>query len=284
MKTLRPLAVVVVSILFAVSLTAQESLPDSDVQKLAAIDHLQNLRSSDVAGLKFRAQSGAPEDQYLLGLAYRSGQIVMTDLAASRYWILQSAQQGYAPAETTMGEMYLGNQRTDDPVRNAADAERWLRQAATQGDAEAQLWLGIDFEHGYFGKVDYAQALQWMRKSAEQGLPIAQYSLAQMYVDGHGVPQSDENAAFWLRRAADHYSDVDGVFPSEVELAYMYRDGRLKANNVEAYKWFAVVGAAVDPPTDEDVKNISASMTEVQIAQARAEVDRWIAYHPPRPR
>jgi hypothetical protein len=65
----------------------------------------------------------------------------------------------------------------------------------------------------------------------------------------------------------------------------MYRAGRLKGNNMEAYKWFAIIlEAAVDPPTDEDVKEVSESMTQAQIAEAQHAVDEWIAFHPQRPR
>ena len=167
------------------------------------------------------------------------------------------------------------------PVPNYADEERWLRAAATQGDAEAQLWLGIAYDREYFGRIDYQESLKWLRKSAAQGLPDAQYALAQMSEEEHGVPKSDEDAAYWYRRAADHFSDVSGA---EVQLAYMYRDGSLRRNDLEAYMWFAIVGAAVDPPTDEDVKEVAEEMTPAQIAEARAKVTIWTQHHPPRPR
>jgi hypothetical protein len=105
-----------------------------------------------------------------------------------------------------------------------------------------------------------------------------------MYEEGRGVHKSDENAASWLRRAADHYSDISGVFQAEVDLAEMYQAGRLKRNDVEAYMWAAIVGTRVERRTDENVKEVSESMTEAQIAEAQRKVDLWIALHPPRPR
>jgi TPR repeat protein len=182
-----------------------------------------------------------------------------------------------------VGAAYLDHHRTGR-VQGSADAERWLRMAATQGDAEAQLWLGLGYDRGYFGSTDCQEALEWLRKSSSEGLPNAQFALARMYEDGHGVPKSDEDAAYWFRRAADHFADVSGVFQAEVQLAYMYRDGRLKGNDVEAYMWFAIVGAAVKSPTDEDVKEVSQSMTQAQIAEAQQQVTTWIKRHPPRPR
>ena len=283
MRMLRPPLVASAIALLSISLPAQESLPDSYLEKLATIDHLQRLTSTELAVLTSRAQSGAAEVQYQLALVYGAGRIVPQDEVGSQRLMMKSAEQGYLPAKTMIGCTYLNN-HTTGPVPKYADAERWLRDAATQGDAEAQLWLGIGYDRKYFGRIDYEEALKWLRKSAAQGLPDAQFALAQMYEDGHGVPRSDEDAAYWYRRAADHFSDVSGVFQAEVQLAYMYRNGRLKGNKIEAFKWFAIVGAAVDPSTDEEASEVSESMTQAQIAEARHEVDEWIAYHPPRPR
>ena len=283
MKMLSPLSVASLIALLSLSLLAQERLPDSYLERLSTIDRLQQLTSTDLAVLTPRAQSGAAEAQYQLALVYGAGRIVPRDEVTSLRLMMKSAEQGYLHAKTMIGCAYLGNHATGaDPTH--AEAQRWLRAAAMQGDAEAQLWLGLVYDRAYFVRTVYQESLHWLRESANQGLPDAQYALAQMYEDGHGVPKSDEDAAYWYRRAADHFSDVSGVFAAEVQLAYMYRDGRLKENNVEAYKWFAIVGAAVDPPTDEDVKTLSESMTAAQVAAAQYAVDEWIAYHPPRPR
>jgi TPR repeat protein len=283
MKLLDTLAVAAAIALLAFSLGAQESLPDSYLQKLATIDRLQKLTSTDLEVLESRAQSGAAEAQYQLALVYGAGRIVPRDTVTSQRLMMRSAKQGYIPAETMIGCRYLDN-HVSGPVPKYADAERWLRAAATQGDAEAQLWLGLGYDRGYFGRTDHQESLKWLRRSAAQGLPDAQVALAQMYEDGRGVSRSDEDAAYWYRRAADHFSDVSGVFQAETELAYMYRDGRLKRNDVEAYMWFAIIDDSVDPPTDEGVKELAEEMTPVQIAEAQANVTVWIKHHPPRPR
>ena len=146
---------------------------------------------------------------------------------AAQNWMLKSAEQGYVPAQEGMGEMYLINFRHDGPIPGRGEAERWLRLAAMQGNADAQQWLGNGYERGWFGAADYAEALKWLREAAAQGLPWAQFGLAEMYEAGEGVPESDTVAAGWYRKAADHFSDLGGVWEAEVQLAYMYRDGRL---------------------------------------------------------
>lgn len=264
-----------------VPLLAQESLPPSYREFLATLDHLQTLTQNDVRELASKAQSGALDAQYRLALVYDEGQLMPTDKTTAQGWMLKSAEKGYVPAQVGMGKMYLQNHR-DGPILHYADADRWFRLAAMQGDAEAQFWLGTGYEQGFFGDIDYQESLKWLRKSAVQGLPDAQFCLGQMYEDGEGVPESDEKAAYWYRRAADHFANISGVFNAEVQLAYMYRDRRLKRNDVEAYMWFAVVGASVDPPTDDDIKQVAKHMTTAQIAEAQRRAKDWINRHPRR--
>jgi TPR repeat protein len=69
-------------------------------------------------------------------------------------------EQGYVPAQAGMGEMYLRNlSKENGAIPNYGDADRWLRLAATQGNAEAQFWLGSAYERGLFGTTDYREAL-----------------------------------------------------------------------------------------------------------------------------
>ncbi len=49
-----------------------------------------------------------------------------------------------------------------------------------------------------------------------------------MYEDGEGVPESDWLAASWYGKAADYSRYLGGAWEAEVQLSYMYRDGRLR--------------------------------------------------------
>jgi len=64
-----------------------------------------------------------------------------------------------------------------------------LRLAAEQGDADAQLALGVLYVYGEGVPQDDAEAVKWYRLAAEQGNGPAQYNLGVMYYDGEGVPQ-----------------------------------------------------------------------------------------------
>ena len=240
---------------------------------------MEALTQMDLPKLFSAAQSGDPTVEHLLALLYEEGRLLPKDSTAARNWMGKSAEQGYVPAQEGMGEMYLNNVRHNGPIPDYGEAERWLRLAAMQGDADAQEWLGNGYERGWFGATDYGEALKWLRKAAAQGLPWAQFGLGQMYAEGEGVPESDTVAAGWYRKAADHFSDLGGVFDSEIQLAYMYRDGRLPKDDVQAYMWFAIVGCSLDPPVDDDTKTAARHMTKAQIAEAQRIAEDWIERH-----
>jgi uncharacterized protein len=84
---------------------------------------------------------------------------------------------------------------------------RILRPLAEQGNALAQLGLGVMYANGRGVPQDYAQAVVWYLKAAEQGDADAQTIVGVMYVNGHGVPQDYTQALIWYRKAADQGND-----------------------------------------------------------------------------
>ena len=59
-----------------------------------------------------------------------------------------------------------------------------LRQAAEQGDANAQAALGMMYAEGEGVRQDYAEAAKWWRRAAEQGHVYSQGNLGMMYNRG----------------------------------------------------------------------------------------------------
>jgi hypothetical protein len=266
--------------LFVSVALAQAPLPTSTQAQLAAVDRLEGMTLNDFTRVVSQAQAGQREAQYLLALAYEEGRFVTRDHAVAASWMLKSAEQEYAPAQAGIGRIYIAEGKDNGPIPHRADADKWLSLAAAQGDADAQFWLGTAYQRGWFGGFDDREAFHWIRKAAAQGLPMAQFSLGQMYEDGEGVPECDSLAASLYRKAADHSpAYVGGVWEAEVQLAYMYRDGRLK-DKVQAYMWFAIVGSSLDPPVDGDVKEVARHMTRAQIVQAQRLAEDWIKRHP----
>ncbi len=86
------------------------------------------------------------------------------------------------------------------------EAVSHYREAAEQGDAEAQTMLGAIYFYGTKVPKDDAEAAIWYRKAAEQGNPMAQARLGAMYDKGQGVPQDHLEAYAWANIAASQGS------------------------------------------------------------------------------
>ena len=82
-------------------------------------------------------------------------------------------------------------------------AFREFKTLAEQGNAKAQLALGLMYELGRGVPRDDAEAVKWYRKAAEQGYARAQNNLGLMYGEGQGVPQDYAEAVKWYRKAAE---------------------------------------------------------------------------------
>jgi TPR repeat protein len=64
------------------------------------------------------------------------------------------------------------------------------------------------FENGAAAaqREDYAEAVRWYRLAAAQGDASAQFNLGVMFRDGWGVPQDYVSAHMWLNLAASRFS------------------------------------------------------------------------------
>ena len=72
-----------------------------------------------------------------------------------------------------------------------AEAVKWFRLAAEQGDADAQRVLGYMYYEGEVIPENDAEAVKWYRLAAEQGNAEAQLDLGVMYANGEGVIQNN---------------------------------------------------------------------------------------------
>ena len=82
-----------------------------------------------------------------------------------------------------------------------ATALRELRPLAEQ-DAAAQFLLGLMYDEGRGVSQDYAEAAKWYRFAAEQGDADGQNLLGAAYANGKGVPQDYVQSHMWLNLSA----------------------------------------------------------------------------------
>jgi len=110
----------------------------------------------------------------------------------------------------------------------------WQTAAEDFGLSQAQLNLGIVFQHGHGVVQSDAKALHWYRQAADQGCSRAQLNMGLTYRDGRGVAQSDVEAARWFRKAADQ-----GHLDAENILGLLNLKGLgVAKNEEEAARWF----------------------------------------------
>jgi uncharacterized protein len=137
---------------------------------------------------------------------------------------------------------------------------------AEQGDAAAQLFLGIMYHNGQGVPQDYKQAVQWYAKAAEQGNAESQLILGAMYAAGEGVPEDYKQAVKWYTKAAEQ-----GNAKAHNNLGLMYARGQgVPQDNVYAHMWFnlAAVDEYEDASKNRDI--IAKRMTTADISKAQS--------------
>ena len=83
-----------------------------------------------------------------------------------------------------------------------ATALREWTPLAEQGNADAQVNLGVMYRKGEGVPQNDKTAVKWYTLAAEQGNASAQFNLGVMYDEGEGVPQNDKTAVKWYNLAA----------------------------------------------------------------------------------
>jgi TPR repeat protein len=117
------------------------------------------------------AESGDPEAQFEVGLAFASSGDRFDPTEAAR-WYLKAAEQSHARAQYNLGLMYLKGQGVP---RDKALSRSWMSKAANLGDAAAQYEFGMR-EHrlSMDEKSEVAlelkiEAYKWLLLAAAQG-------------------------------------------------------------------------------------------------------------------
>ena len=85
----------------------------------------------------------------------------------------------------------------------------WMT-SAQQGNARAQLGLGVMYDKGQGVPQDYVEGDKWIRLAAQNGQDSAQLIVGAMYSVGQGVPQDYVKAYLWFNLAAVS-GDADSI-------------------------------------------------------------------------
>lgn len=112
----------------------------------------------------------------------------------------QAAAQGDRDAQHVLGMMHHEGLGV---ATNYEEAAKWNRMAAEGGHKEAQYHLGVMYAFGRGAPKDKLEAVKWFRKAAEQGHSSAQFNLGFRYAKGDGVQRDENEAVKWFRKAAE---------------------------------------------------------------------------------
>jgi TPR repeat protein len=119
--------------------------------------------------------------------------------------------------------------------------------------------------------TDYAEAMKWYSKSADQGQASAQVNLGLMYAEGEGVPQNEAEAAKWYRRAAEQ-GNASGQ--SNLGVMYRNGKG-VPQDPVRAYMWLSLSAAQGSQFAIKNRDLVAGGMTPAQIAEAQKLASEW---------
>ena len=185
------------------------------------------------------------------------------------------ADHGDAWAQCRIAEIFINDTIVGVGIGDVDDQEgiKWYREAAQNGDAEAQYLLSDflyrgdhvkqDKEESFYWWMHYIEATDYLDKSdldmigypytyedgkqwtakeafrlfkkyAEQGDPYAQYCLGYFYFDGECVRKNLDTAVKWFTKAAEQ-----GHEEAQFKLGALYYEGdKVEQNKEKAFKWY----------------------------------------------
>ena len=177
-----------------------------------------------------------------------------------------------------------------------AEAKKWIRKAAEQGNSDAQKWLASNgAEHvtappeptttasqtsGHSDNLSMEKMqIDHNRIAAENGDAIAQNILGVMYADGNGVSKDPTEAVKWFRKAADQgnangqvnlgvmYANGTGIVKDTVKAGELFRKAA-DQGNTDAKMWLESMDVQIKPEQNRNTEIVQ------QIRDAATSGDR----------
>lgn len=136
-------------------------------------------------------------------------------------WLSRLANQGDAGAQLQLGLAYREGRYGLEP--DPRTGLHWLTAAAKGGDAYAADVAANAYAAGQGSPRNLAQARHWWQVAADGGNADAQRHLGELYLEGHQVQQAEP----WLRKAADR-----GDLRAHDDLVQLYRQQEAPASDL----------------------------------------------------
>jgi TPR repeat protein len=187
-----------------------------------------------IAWYRKSADQGFSRAEMNLARIYRNGTGVPKDMQQAIEWYRKSAEHGFRFAKSELG--FLLSDEPNLGLGERREGRRWLREAAEEGDANAQNRLGWNYWKGIALPQSDNEAQYWFTESAKQGSTLAMWNLyflagkaqdrktltnlfglvmgyaergyasaqtlvARMYAGGAGVAQDRSKEIIWYEKA-----------------------------------------------------------------------------------
>jgi uncharacterized protein len=216
-------------------------------QNAKVLSEVQSLKPEQVPELINRAESGDPESQLTLAVAYRFGRGVSQNLQEAAKWFRKASDGGSAPAANDLGLMY---QYGMGVAQNDVEAANLFQKSAGMGNAPAQANMGFMYEQGRGVQKDLTKSLEWTAKSAAQGYVPAEMNLGIMYLRGEGTQPDRKKATEFLTKAAEQ-----GYIPAEGVLGLAYLGFETPEGDAAAFQWLSAAAAHGDEKATKALHN-----------------------------
>lgn len=144
--------------------------------------------------------------------------------------VTKLANQGNATAQVILGVYHLFGNGIE---KNEEKAFQWLSEAAKQNLGNAQYLLGILYTGGTGTNKNMKKGIEWLQKAAEQEHIPAINLLANAYIEGKEIPQNYPKALELYLQAARLSPECQYI------LGNIYWESKIvKTDKKKAIQWF----------------------------------------------
>lgn len=199
------------------TLSLEEGKPLDLSQLINRPKSLEDQVASHIDTIRYQAEQGNPDYQYLYGTSFEYGWGVENDMKQAYEWYKKAADQKQAAAFNALGNLYRMGNGVKQDLDKALDC---YQNGANGGNAQAMLNLGNCYYFGMGIDKDLAQAVKWWQNAADNGNAYAMAQMGDCYYSGLGVAKDQTKAVEYLTQAADK-----NVSSAQFRLGLMYYNG-----------------------------------------------------------